>query len=322
MSGKRVEVAAAVLLQPDGRFLLAQRPQGKVYAGYWEFPGGKIEPGESAHAALVRELHEELGITVTCAYPWITRDYDYAHAAVRLRFFRVTGWRGELHGREGQRFAWQRVDAMDVTPVLPANGPVLAALALPPVYGISNAAALGTSVFLERLDAALRAGLRLVQLREKTMAPDERLALARETVRLCHAYGARVLVNGDARAAAAAGADGEHWSATELMAARARPQQRMIAASCHDASELERAARLGLDFVVLGPVRPTLSHPGGATLGWDRCAALIADYPLPVYALGGMSRAHLEPAWQAGAHGIASMRAIWLSGEAPAGVAL
>ena len=94
---KIVEVAAAVLQHPDNSFLLAQRPSDKIWAGYWEFPGGKIEPGETPHHALVRELREELGITVTTAYPWLTRVYTYPHATVRLNFFRVTAWSGELH---------------------------------------------------------------------------------------------------------------------------------------------------------------------------------------------------------------------------------
>lgn len=311
MTRKRVEVAAAVLLHPDGRFLLAQRPAGKVYAGYWEFPGGKIEPGEFAHDALVRELHEELGIDVTRAYPWITRDYEYEHAAVRLRFFRVTGWRGELHGREQQHFAWQRVGALDVGPVLPANGPILGALSLPPVYAISHAAELGGEVFLSRLEAALERGVRLVQFRDKTLPADARLALARRTVELAHRRGARVLVNGGVELAAATGADGVHWTSAQLMAAAARPAVALAAASCHDRAELAQAARLGFDFVVLGPVLPTASHPGAATLGWERCAALIADYPLPVYALGGMTAGDVETAWQAGAQGIASMRDVW-----------
>jgi len=128
MAAARVEVAAAVILRDDGRFLLGQRPAGKVYAGYWEFPGGKIEPGESPRAALKRELHEELGMDVERAYPWLTRDYDYAHAAVRLRFFRVVRWSGTPHGRENQQFEWQRPGAVAVAPVLPANGPILRAL--------------------------------------------------------------------------------------------------------------------------------------------------------------------------------------------------
>src|SRR3954468_1575974 len=164
---KRLEVVAAVLQRPDGSFLLAQRPAGKVYEGYWEFPGGKVEPGEEPRDALSRELHEELGIDVGRAYPWITREYDYEHAAVRLRFFRVTGWSGELHGRENQRFAWQRTDALDVAPLLPANGPILRSLELPAIYGVTNAAETGVELFLSRLEAALARGLRLVQVREK-----------------------------------------------------------------------------------------------------------------------------------------------------------
>ncbi|HEY9446671.1 MAG TPA: Nudix family hydrolase [Burkholderiales bacterium] len=311
MSRKRIEVAAAVLLKPDGRFLLAQRPAGKVYAGYWEFPGGKVEPGERADEALARELHEELGIDVEQAYPWLTRDYEYEHAAVRLRFFRVTRWHGELHGREQQRFAWQRMGAPDVSPVLPANGPILDALALPPVYGISNAGELGIEPFLARLEAALQRGLRLVQLREKELAPKALSALAARVMALARQHGARVLVNGELELARSAGADGVHWTAAQLMRASSRPDCTLAAASCHNEDELAHAAALGLDFVVLGPVHPTISHPGAPTLGWARCASLIADYPLPVYALGGMRMKDVERAWLAGAHGIATMRDIW-----------
>ena len=135
----RIEVAAAVVQREDGAFLLAQRPAGKVYAGYWEFPGGKVEAGETVEHALARELHEELAIDVERSYPWLTRDYDYEHARVRLRFRRVTRWSGELHGREDQRFSWERIESVGVSPLLPANGPILRALALPTFYGISNA---------------------------------------------------------------------------------------------------------------------------------------------------------------------------------------
>ena len=107
---KIIEVSAAVLQRPDGTFLLAQRPPDKIWAGYWEFPGGKIEPGETPYHALVRELHEELGITVQTAYPWLTRVFTYPHATVRLNFFRVTAWSGELHPHEGQQFSWQHPD--------------------------------------------------------------------------------------------------------------------------------------------------------------------------------------------------------------------
>jgi 8-oxo-dGTP diphosphatase len=125
---KVTEVAVGVLVQPDGRFLLAQRPAGKPYEGYWEFPGGKLEPGESVEAALARELHEELGLDVTQCERWHILEHDYPHAYVRLYFCKVTDWRGEPVGREGQAFSWQGTP-VTVEPLLPATIPVVAWLA-------------------------------------------------------------------------------------------------------------------------------------------------------------------------------------------------
>ena len=311
MAASRVEVVAAVIQRDDGQFLLGQRPSGKVYAGYWEFPGGKVEPGESPPGALARELHEELGITVERSYPWLTRDYDYAHAAVRLRFYRVPGWSGTLHGRENQRFEWQRPGAVDVEPMLPANGPILQALTLPPVYGISNCEEMGETEFLRRLPRALEAGLALVQVREKHLPPHELVRLTAAAIAAARPRGALVMLNGDPELARRAGADGVHLTAAALLDLDARPALRLVGASCHDARELDRAARLPADFVVLGPVQATPSHPGAPTLGWERFAGLIRDYPLPVYALGGLTRADLDTAWRAGAHGISMMRGAW-----------
>lgn len=308
---KRIEVVAAVIQREGGDFLLAQRPAGKVYAGYWEFPGGKVERGESAVHAVRRELHEELGIDVAQAYPWLTRDYDYEHAAVRLRFFRITQWRGEPHGREAQQLAWQSAGALTVSPMLPANGPILRALALPPVYGISNAAELGVPEFLRRLESRLGSGLRLLQIREKQLAAAELATLTLQAVKLAHRSGACVLVNGDTELAQRSGADGVHLTAVQLMRIASRPALPWVGASCHDAPELARAAQLGVDFVVLGPLRATPSHPDARTLGWEEFSRLVADYSLPVYALGGLRMADLGTAWQAGAHGIGMMRGAW-----------
>ena len=123
-----VEVVAAVIERADGAFLLAQRPAGKVYAGWWEFPGGKVDEGETTDAALSRELHEELGIEVQRAYAWITRVFVYPHATVRLNFFRVLQWAGEPHSKEDQAIRWQRFDQPMAEPMLPANAPVLLSL--------------------------------------------------------------------------------------------------------------------------------------------------------------------------------------------------
>jgi len=122
---KVVDVAVGVLIRPDGDFLLTSRPPGKVYEGYWEFPGGKLEQGESVEAALRRELQEEIGVTIGPAHPWKVEMVDYPHALVRLNFCKVYEWTGELQMHEGQSFAWQSLP-VSVQPVLPGTVPVLA----------------------------------------------------------------------------------------------------------------------------------------------------------------------------------------------------
>jgi len=120
-----VDVAVGVLIDAQDRFLLTSRPEGKVYSGYWEFPGGKLEAGESVEQALRRELQEELGITIASALPWKIEMMDYPHARVRLHFCKVHHWTGDFEMREGQRMAWQTLPVA-VAPVLPGTVPVLA----------------------------------------------------------------------------------------------------------------------------------------------------------------------------------------------------
>jgi 8-oxo-dGTP diphosphatase len=315
VSGGIVRVAAAVIVGPDGRVLLAQRPFGKAYAGYWEFPGGKLEPGESPRRALDRELSEELGIRVRRAAPWLVQRYRYPHAHVELHFFRVFEWDGEPVGHDGQAFAWQTPGSFEVEPLLPANTLVLRALALPPVYGITIAEELGEARFLAHAEAALADGLRLIQMREKDWPVDRQRALARALVTLARPRGAKVLLNGVARRAREWGCDGVHLTSAALEAANARPapDDMLCAASCHTRAEIEKAGTLGLDFAVLGPVFPTPSHPHARTLGWERFASIAAEAPLPVFALGGLARGDLDVAIAHGAHGVALRRGAWPS---------
>ena len=303
---KITEVAAAVIERP-GEFLLAQRPAGKPYPGYWEFPGGKIEPGEDARAALVRELAEELGIEVREATPWITRVYAYTHATVRLHFWRVTQWDGEPQPLEDQDIRWQRVAAPDVAPMLPANAPVLAALALPAVMIVSDATRMGIDPWIARLDALVLKERVLVHVREKAMTHLRVQHLVSRALTHAEPFGSRVVVN------SASGtypqATGVHLTSSALMAAGERPSVPLAGASCHDAGELERVAALGFDYAVLGPVRETASHPGARPLGWDRFAQLARDRPMPIYAIGGLARADLPEARRRGAHGVALLSA-------------
>ncbi|MGQ0578198.1 MAG: Nudix family hydrolase [Betaproteobacteria bacterium] len=306
-----MNVAAAVIERDDGSFLLARRPPGKAYAGYWEFPGGKVQAGEPVAEALRRELLEELGIGLVQAYPWITRVYSYPHATVRLHFHRVLKWQGEPHPHEEQTLAWQHCGAMSVAPMLPANAPVLKALSLPIVYAITHAWETGVERALVQLDGALAKGLRLVQIREARLERPAREAFAAQVVQRVHALGGIVLVNSDEQLARRIGAEGVHLPAIALMAAPQRPQFEWCGASCHDAAELARAVELGVDFAVLGPVLKTPGHPDLPGIGLRRFGDLAGGCPLPVFALGGMRLSDLDSARARGAHGVAMIRGAW-----------
>jgi 8-oxo-dGTP diphosphatase len=306
-----VRVAAAVLLEPNGRVLLAQRPEGKPYAGYWEFPGGKLEPGETPRHALDRELHEELGIVVRRASPWLVQEFVYPHAHVELHFFRVFEWDGEPASHDGQAFEWQTPGRYTVAPLLPANTRILAALDLPLVYGITCAEDSDEETFLARAERALEGGLRLVQLRDRTWPLARRLALARLLVPLARRFGARVLWNGGVEEARDATCDGVHWPSARLMTATSRPGDMLVGASCHTHEELAHAGALGVDFAVLGPVAPTPTHPSAVPLGWDGFSRTVQATRVPVFALGGLTASDLRTAIDAGAHGVALRRAAW-----------
>ena len=303
--------AVGVIQRQDGAVLLGERPAGKPWAGYWEFPGGKIEENETPARALMRELHEELGITVTEMEPWLTRVYAYPEKTVKLHFFRVLAWLGEPHGREGQQLSWQQPRQVRVQPMLPANQPIMQALILPDVYAITNLAEMGEQTFFNQLQLALANGLKLIQIREKQLQPAALQTFSERVIHLAHAHSAKVLLNANAELVRELGADGVHLPAHQLLELRQRPDDMLCAASCHNLAELEKAATLGLDFVVLSPVNATLSHSDAIPLGWQAWGQMIADYPLPVYALGGVRIDDKKTAVQHGAHGIAMQRGAW-----------
>lgn len=306
-----VGVAAAVLRRADGRVLLACRPASKVYAGYWEFPGGKVEPGETEQQALVREIREELAIEVTACRPWVTQIYAYPHATVRLQFFIVTAWEGEPQAVEHSDLSWQRPQAIDLAPLLPANGPILRGLLLPEEYAISNAAEVGREAFLQALRRRVAGGLRLLQLREIAYSPEAMTELAEAVMGILHPYGGKLLINNDIALAHRVRADGVHLTARQAASLRERPDLALVGVSCHNRDELEQAQRLAADFAVLGPVQRTATHPEREPMGWQAFAQAIAGSSIPVFALGGLQRSDCNLAWQHGAHGLAMIRGSW-----------
>jgi len=310
--GNAVQVAVGVVRDVAGRVLIARRALQRHQGGYWEFPGGKIEPAETTEAALARELAEELGITVKATRPLIRVPHDYGDCQVDLKVLEVLDYTGAPESLEGQPLRWVTTDALDAAVFPEANRPIVTALRLPPHYVISPDCT-DPSAWLAGLQAVLQRGERLIQFRVRALASRDRSALAAEARRYCHAAGARLLINGDASLARAVDAEGVHWTAAQLQQMSrhdVRPTG-FSGASCHSPAELELATALGLDFAVLSPVAATRSHPNATPLGWSQVAKWVADAALPVYALGGMTPQDWRQARVMGAQGVAGISGFW-----------
>lgn len=315
-----IRVVAAVLHDGQGQVLIAERPVGKPLAGYWEFPGGKLEAGEMPRSALSRELHEELGITVQGARPLIRFTHDYPERLVELDVWRVTRYHGEIQAREGQRLAWVRPEALRDCNLLPADLPIQEMLRLPPRMLVTPVPGNDTRQFMEKLRQRLDAGIEFVQLRAPGMAPESYRALARQVIACCREQGARIVLNAAPELAEALGADGVHLDSVRLrqLSARPVPASLLAGAACHNQAELQQARNCKLDYAVLGPVLPTHSHPGAPVLGWKGFAALASDAGLPVYAIGGMRATDMQRAREAGGYGVAAIRDLWRDGSVAA----
>lgn len=312
-AGERViEVVAGVIRDPRGRVLLARRTEGRDLAGRWEFPGGKREPGETAEAALARELREELGIDVDVGPRLISVPQVYPDKRLLLDVREISAWRGTARGLEAQALAWVPLPKLARYAMPPADRPVVAALLHPDRYLVTPEPG-DPARWLAALDRALASGIRCVQLRARAMERDAWTRLARDAVLRCRVAGASVLINGDVELALSLQA-GVHLRAAQLMALDRRPPMPdavPLAASCHDIAELRAAEALGCDFAVVGTLKTSASHPGVAGIGWDGFVALREQASLPIYAIGGLTADDVPESRRHGAQGIAAIRGFW-----------
>jgi 8-oxo-dGTP diphosphatase len=311
-----IHVAVAAIFNAAGEVLVARRPRHADQGDRWEFPGGKVERGETVRQALAREIAEEVGLRIEQARPLIRLRHDYPARSVLLDVWRVTAYSGEAHGREGQPLAWRLPQRLDPADFPAANPPIIMAARLPPLYPITPEPVPPYPDFLARIQQLLDAGIRLLQLRAKSLRGAEFDALATAVIERCHAHRAQVILNGSPEQCLRLGADGVHLSSERLMSLSERPlpADRWIAASCHDQRQIAHAGRVGVDFITVSPVQPTLSHPAAVPLGWEGLRHLLETAVVPAYALGGVSSNDLEMAWGNGAQGIAGIRSLW---EAP-----
>jgi 8-oxo-dGTP diphosphatase len=317
----RLQIAVGVIFDPAGeRVLVARRRAGSQHAGLWEFPGGKCRPGERFEDALRRELLEETDIAVESAEPLLCIDHQYPHAAVRLHVWRIGRWRGAAKGREGQEIEWVPVAQLRLRTFPAANRAIVSVLTLPALYVITPDFDEYDTDFLALTSSVLGAGAKLIQFRSTRLPQPERARVLARLVELCAPANAQLIVNGSITEVLRSRADGMHLTASKLLQANERPldPEYVIGASCHNRMEIEHAARLGLDFAVLGPVRRTRTHPDVEPLGWRRFRSLAARAGLPVYAVGGVSPADMAMARRNGAYGLAMIGGIWSAND-PAG---
>ncbi|HET7371043.1 MAG TPA: Nudix family hydrolase [Gammaproteobacteria bacterium] len=302
-----IKVVAGVLQNETGEILLAQRPPGKPMPGRWEFPGGKIHNGEAPTEALTRELREEMGIEVEQARALIRLHHDYPALSVDLDIYRVEKYSGEPQPLEDQQLAWARSDALSEWDLLEADRPIVAALQLPDRCWVTPPFGGDAEAWLRQVDATLKSGIPMLQCRLETSATK----LARAVRGRCREQGTIFIWNGEAGTAEMLAADGLHLSARELMALETRPSaDGWIGASCHTEGEIRQANRLGLDYIFIGTVQATPSHPGGPTLGWEGFECLAGLSNLPAYAIGGMTVSDVERVQALGGQGIAAIRSL------------
>lgn len=319
---KVVHVAAGVIRNSSGQILIAKRPDDTHQGGLWEFPGGKLEPGESVQSALIRELQEELGINSTELSPLIQIRHDYPDKSVLLDVWNVTAFDGDAQGREGQPVKWVAPRELDDYQFPAANTPIVMAAQLPERLLITGAED-SAETFLNKLESVLEQGFSLIQLRQKHWDHSQWQAALPHAMALCRDAGARLLLNTPPQNILEQYLDdpvcalGIHLTSHQLGQMDAsllnalKDRALCVSASCHSSEELLNAEELGVDFVTLSPVEATSTHPDQAPMGWDEFETLVQGAKLPVFALGGLTGEHLKNSRNRGGQGVAAISAWW-----------
>lgn len=315
---KLVHVAVGVIVNNDGKILIAKRPLSAHQGGLWEFPGGKVESGENIQQALTRELREELAIDVLASEPLIQIRHHYFDKSVLLDVHKIIQFTGEPRGNEGQPIQWVDAQALKDFEFPAANRPIIAAITLASTYLITGNFTHQID-FNSRLQQALNNGVRLVQLRVADFCLDAHESLLTTAITAVAAVNAQLLINcSPAEFIRTVQAYpniklGLHLNRHHAAQLTVRPvdDNVLFGVSCHDADEIVHAQKIGADYLLLSPVLMTSSHLSATSLGWDQFATLIELANVPVYALGGVGEQHLSLAQACGAQGVAGISAWW-----------
>lgn len=309
---KPVEIVVGVLKR-NNKVLISRRQRYQDYAGFWEFPGGKVERGEVLADALIREFKEEVGCVTKNWQPLITIPWHYEHASVVLNVFVTDDFDGEPLGNEGQEIEWVALNDLENYRFPEANEAIKLALSLSDSYMISGKFS-NTNDGLNKLTQALDNGIRLVQLRAKWLSEADFIDFAVPAIDLVHEYSAKVLLNGlPSLLEKLPQADGLQLPSTAIQnyLSRPIPKNKILSISTHNLTEISIALELDADIILLSPVKETTSHPGKEGIGWQEFKNLVKSVPVPVYALGGMKVGDIVEAKNNGAQGVAAISAFW-----------
>ncbi|RDH81319.1 MAG: hypothetical protein DIZ80_14575 [endosymbiont of Galathealinum brachiosum] len=309
-----IHVAVAIIINQKNQVLISLRPAGVHQGGLWEFPGGKLEDGESALDALKREIDEELGISIDKASSFKKITYQYPDKKVLLDIWKVESYSGEPQGAEGQQLKWRLISDLNAKEFPTANREIIQTLKLPERYMITGSFE-NTEDFKLKLENSLKSGISLVQLRCKNTSVTEYKHLVKMSTLLCELHGAILLLNTTLDVFLDTNANGLHLSSQMLHSIQQRPidKESLLSVSCHTEQEIEKAKQLEADIILLSPVRETKSHPGVEGIGWEKFAQISSNVEVPVYALGGMAESDICDAKSSGAQGVAAISSFWKS---------
>jgi len=312
---KYLHVAVGVIENGRGEILIAKRPDSVHQGGLWEFPGGKVEVGETIQSALSRELKEELAIQVERSQPLIQIRHDYSDKSVLLDVRRVTRFSGVALGNEGQPIAWVKPEHLSQYQFPSANKPIITAISLPSVCAITGDYS-SYHDFAEKFSSLIKQDLKMIQLRINHFSYQEHVDFLNVANKCC-ADKIQLQLNTSVdefmKISQPNQKIGLHLNSYQLMQQSARPihQDLLLGASCHSLEELKQAEKIRADYVFLSPVQPTQSHPEKIALGWIKCEELIKSINIPIYLLGGMQIESLSQAIEVGAQGIAGIGSWW-----------
>lgn len=318
MTNSLIHVAVGVIYAVDGKVLIARRPGSAHQGGLWEFPGGKVDPGETLEQALRRELREELAIEVSRCQPLIQIRHHYADKSVLLDVYEVTHFTGVACGNEGQPIQWVEPSQLSKFDFPAANRPIISAILLPHAYAITGPF-IDEVDFLARVSRLLASGVRLLQLRLPALSLDDHQQLLQAVVERARQFDALLQLNTSVELFAQLQARypdarlGLHLNRHHAAALTQRPlgAEVLLGVSCHNAAEMQQAQAIGADYLLLSPVKPTSSHPDASPLGWEAFGELVAGVNIPVFALGGVTEGDIPRARACGGQGIASISAWW-----------